>query len=266
MRKAIVAGQFYPEDKAELEKQINGFLEIKPDNSLKAAIVPHAGYMFSGKCAGKVYSLLPAAETYVLLGVNHQNLGENIAVSLESFETPLGVVENDTELGEEILKNLKTREDNQAHKHEHSIEVQLPFLQITQKTQNFKIVPILLKNYTIEICKNLAKAVFDSVNKLKRKIVLLASSDFTHTGSAYGFHGDIKVDKEAINKILEFNTKDFLEIAEKTTICGAGAIAATIETAKLLKAKKAELIDYYTSADIIPSENKVGYASIAFFA
>ncbi len=268
MRQAIVAGQFYPADKTELEKQVKGFIKKEPDNSIKAAIVPHAGYVFSGKCAGKVYSLLPSAETYIIIGVNHNSLGKDIAISLENFETPLGEVENDIELGKEIIKQLKTIGDNNAHKYEHSIEVQLPFLQMTQTTQktekNFKIVPLILKNYNFEICKNLAEKIFQASKKLKRKIIGIASSDFTHAGPGYGFFGGISIDKEAINEILKFNTKKFMNIAEKTTICGAGAIATAIESAKILKAKKAKLLDYYDSSSVMPNENKVGYAGIVF--
>lgn len=263
MRNAIVAGQFYPGDKTELEAQINSFLNIKPRNEeIVAAIVPHAGYFFSGKCAGKVYSLLPEAETYVVLGVNHNGLGKDIAISLEDFEIPFGIVKNDIELGKEIIKQLKTTEDKQAHKYEHSIEVQLPFLQSSQK--NFKIVPIILKNYNFEICKNLAEKIFQASKKLKRKIVVIASSDFTHAGPGYGFFGDISIDKRAIDEILKFDTEKFMKIAEKTTICGAGAIATTIELAKMLGAKKAKLLEYYDSSRIMPGDNKVGYASIVF--
>lgn len=266
IRKPIVAGKFYPADKAELEKQVKSFIKKNQDNSIKAAIVPHAGYMFSGKCAGKIYSLLPSVETYILLGVNHNALGKDIALSLENFETPLGIVENDVELGKEILKKLDIDNDDNAHRSEHSIEVQLPFLQITQKIQkNLKIVPIILKNYNLETCKNLARIICEASKKLKRKIITIASSDFTHAGPGYGFSGSIDIDKKAIDEILKLNSKDFIEIAEKTTICGAGAIATTIETAKLLGTKKARLLSYYTSADIMPSENKVGYAGIVFY-
>ncbi len=262
MRKAVVAGQFYPEDKAELEEEVRRYLKIKNDESIKAAIVPHAGYAFSGKCATSVYSVLPSAEAYVILGVNHYNLGRDIAISLENFETPLGIVKNDDELGKEILRNLKEKEDEEAHKYEHSIEVQLPFLQISQKS--FRIVPIILENYDFNICKNLSKIIFQASKKLKRKIIVIASSDFTHAGPSYGFSGSMDTDKEAIKKISNFDTQGFLETAEKTTICGAGAIATAIEAAKLLKARKARLLDYYDSSSVMPNENRVGYAGIVF--
>lgn len=262
IRKAIVAGQFYPLNKTELQENVKSFVKKKPNDKVKAAIVPHAGYMFSGKCAGKVYSILPEAETYIILGVNHNMLGENIALSLEDFETPLGEVKNDTELGKSILKELDVKEDGDAHKSEHSIEVQLPFLQVTQK--DFKIVPIILKNYNLESCKSLAKVLVEASKKLKRKIIILASSDFTHAGPNYSYYGDIKIDKQAIDEILKLNTKEFLDIASRTTICGAGAIATAVEAAKLLKAKSAKLLDYYDSSEVMPGENKVGYGAIVF--
>jgi len=262
MRKAVVAGQFYPAVKEKLEKDIRKYVKqgSEKNNAVKAAIVPHAGYLFSGRCAGKVYSSLPWAETYVILGVNHRAIGEDIAISLEDFETPLGVVENDVQLGEEILRQLQIHDSEEAHEYEHSIEVQIPFLQITQ--ERFHIVPILLKNYNFEICQKLAKIIVDASFKLRRKVIIIASSDFTHTGPAYDFSGDIKADKEAIDKILAFETAGFLSLAEKTTICGAGAIATAIEASKLMFAKKAELLMYYDSSEIINNENKVGYAGI----
>ena len=262
MRHAIVAGKFYPENKAELKRQLESFLKINKNEKVKAVIVPHAGYFFSGKCAGKAYSLLPASENYIILGVNHSGIGQDIAISLENWETPLGKINNDVKLGREILKELGIERDETPHKIEHSIEVQLPFLQVSQK--NFKIVPIILKNYSIELCKKLAEAIYVSSKNLKRKIIALASSDFTHSGLNYGMIIDMKIDKQAIDKILKFDTESFIEISEKTSICGAGAIATIIELAKMLGAKKAELLEYYDSSKIMPSESKVGYASIAF--
>ena len=260
MRKPVVSGKFYPAEKAELIEEIKGFVKKNPNNKVIAGIVPHAGYTFSGKCAGKVYGLLPEAQTYVMAGTNHTGLGKEISISLEDFETPLGIVKNDMQLGKEILQELGLQEDSQAHKYEHSIEVQLPFLQQSQK--DFKIVPIILADYNLEICKKLAKAIFKSSRKLKRKVILLASSDFTHSGPSYGAMIDMKIDKDAINKILKLDSKGFLDIANKTTICGAGAICTVIEFSKFKGAKKAELINYYDSSSVFPSADKVGYAGI----
>ena len=263
MRKSVVADQFYPADKTVLINKIKSLTKNNPDNKIKAMIVPHAGYDFSGKCAGKGFSVLPSADTYILFGVNHQAIGEDIAISLEHFETPLGIVKNNQEFGKQLLKELKIQEDSEAHKYEHSIEVQLPFLQVSQ--ENFKIVPIILKNINLKKIKQLAKTIFNLSEKLKLKIIPITSSDFTHSGPNYGNNIDIKIDKQAINSILKLETENFLKISEKTTICGNLAIACCIEIAKLMKSKEARLLDYYDSSQIIPSQNKVGYASIAFY-
>ena len=111
IRKPVVAGQFYPDDKTELERQVRNFLlakgrEIKKENA-KAAVVPHAGYNFSGKLAGKVFSIIPHKKDFILLGVNHSGIGAKACLSIEDFETPLGIVKNNRALGEKILAKLK---------------------------------------------------------------------------------------------------------------------------------------------------------------
>jgi MEMO1 family protein len=262
MRKPVVAGQFYPADKEKLEKEVKKYIKPNPDTSIKAVIVPHAGYIFSGRCAGKVFSALPHAETYVIIGVNHRSFGENIAVSLENFQTPFGEVGNDVVLGEEILRQLSLEEDEGAHELEHSVEVQLPFLQSTQ--QDFHILPILLKDYNLGLCKKLAEVIVSAARGVRRRIVVIASSDFTHTGPAYNFDGAIEIDKPAIDKIVAFDTQGFLDIAAKTTICGAGGIATIIEAARLLGATSGKLLEYYDSSAVLNNENKVGYAGIVF--
>ena len=263
MRKPVVAGKFYPDDKTSLEKEIKSFVKKNSNKKVIAAVVPHAGYTFSGKCAGKVYSLLPEADTYIIIGTNHTGMGKEISISLEDFETPLGIVKNDIQLGKEILQELGLEKDNEAHKYEHSIEVQLPFLQVSQR--DFKIVPIILGNHNLEMCRKLAKAVLNASKKLNRNIISLASSDFTHSGPSYGTMIDMKIDKQAINKILKLDNKGFLDVANKTTICGAGAICTVIEFSKFKEAKKAELVDYYDSSSVFSSANKVGYAGIVFY-
>jgi MEMO1 family protein len=262
MRTSVVSGQFYPKDKEKLEKEIGKYVKVNPDHKIRGAIVPHAGYLFSGRCAGKVYSVLPWAETYIIIGTNHHGSGGQISVSSEDFETPLGFASSDEDFVDSLLRELKIGPDNTAHQQEHSIEVQLPFLQVTQK--NFQFVPILLKGYDLETCKKLAEAIVKVARDLRRKIVVIASSDFTHTGPAYNFDGDIKMDNEAVNNILALDSDKFLEIAGKTTICGTGAIATLIEAMKLFDAKKPELLLYYDSSEILNNENKVGYAGIVF--
>ena len=258
MRKASYAGKFYPADKKELKELINSFK--KPEKKEKAVgiIVPHAGYLFSGNTASLVYSSIKQDfETVIVFGADHTGIGN--CVSLEDFETPLGVIEDDKEISAEISKFVKTSNFEK----EHSVEVQLPFVQTYFK--NIKIVPMIISsgNY-----KELAEKIFSVIKKSRGKVLVVASSDLTHFGHYYGFtrgdDRDVKdIDKKVIDKILKLDIEGFIEEARKTTVCGTGAISVCMEICKLLKARKAKLLDYSTSADVSGNTDAVvGYAGI----
>lgn len=280
MRHAIVAGQFYPAGKEELKKQIENFfssldISVLKDRKIIGGIVPHAGYIFSGKSASYVYKLLKDKfDTFIVLGTNHSGLGSKISLSIDDFDTPLGAVESDISLVEEIVKKkagLDLEVNETAHKYEHSIEVQLPFLKVVQK--GFKIAAILVRDLSIEEIKKFGKIISEIVKKKQERIFILASSDFTHYGRSYGFlpfrenvrENLYKLDEKAIKKIEELDVPGFLNEARKTTICGKDAIACCIEICKNLGCKKGEKLCYYTSGDIVNEwENAVGYASLVF--
>ncbi|MEM2784779.1 MAG: AmmeMemoRadiSam system protein B [Candidatus Pacearchaeota archaeon] len=283
VRKAVVAGQFY-EAKAELLKKqlVSCFLsklgpkklpEKASTKQMVAAIVPHAGYMFSGPCAAHAYYELSkyAAKKVIILGPNHTGISSaSFSCSLKDFETPFGIVENNRKLTEEIIKETEAQHDESAHLHEHSLEVQLPFLQFIYK--NFSITPIVVSESDYDSCKKFALKL-SSLIKNNDEILVLASSDFTHYGYSYGFLPFMpdenlskklkEFDKKAIDEILKLDSYGFYEKASKTTICGMAPIVVTIEICKLLK-KKPKLLCHYTSADIMKSDSAVGYASILF--
>lgn len=290
MRKEAFAGKFYPSDAKELKEMIKG-LSLKANTKkipkkILAAISPHAGYEYSGKAASSVYSAIAESwkkekqvpELFIILGTNHTGYAEaDFSLSFEDFETPLGIAKNDKEFGKKLLElssaDFNIKKDEHAHIAEHSIEVQLPFLQYFFR--DFKILPIMINNLSPESCEALVDALFDTVEEMKMKAVLIASSDFTHFGYIYGFMpftSDIKknlyeLDGKAIKKIIDFDTPAFVEFAEKTTICGSAPIAVAIEYARKFDCEKGFLIDYYTSADIAEEENyknAVGYAAIVF--
>jgi AmmeMemoRadiSam system protein B len=290
MRKAIVAGSFYSSGKKELEKEIEdcflskfGFGSIpkakRGNNETKGIIAPHAGYAYSGPCASYAYAKLAESsiDTFIILGTNHTGYAEShFALSLEDFETPLGIAKTDKEFYNLLAKESKnlagdTSRDKIAHQKEHSIEVQIPFLQFL--FNNPKILPIICRTEDAEECSKFAKIIVKTSKKLKRKICVIASSDFTHYGFSYGFvpfasnveEKMYSLDNNSIEFINQSKTKEFLESAGKTTICGAGAIALCMEICKEMKIKKSELLKYYTSGDITKNYNSaVGYASIAF--
>ena len=183
MRKAVVAGQFYPYDEDELNEEIERFLEnAKPEiKNSYGFVVPHAGHIYSGQTAAigfKSAKNLSKVETVILLGPNHSGMGAPIAVSFDEWETPFGTFFTDKDFAERLIDGESFFKDEWAHKEEHSIEVQLPFLyKINPKA---KIVCICLASQTKETAKRLAKKIIDTEKELKRKIIIIASSDFTH--------------------------------------------------------------------------------------
>lgn len=289
-RLPIAAGQFYEANPKKLREKIRwcflsefGPKSLPKGNSKNhfAAIVPHAGYTYSGPAAACVYKKIGEMEevdTFVIIGTNHSGLGPSISIFPEGiWRTPLGEVEVDNELSNEIANYSKFSEfDIHAHEYEHSIEVQLPFLQFLFK--KVKIVPIIFRGDDIlEEAKDLASAIETAARKLKRKIFVIASSDFTHYGRAYnyipffGSNEEIKnkvysLDEGAIQEITNLHEMKFLRYIYNTaaTICGFAPIIATIFYAKK-HIEKGMLLKYYCSGDISGDyENCVGYASILF--
>lgn len=285
MRKPIVAGQFYSSDKRELENEIAESFTNKfgPGTSpakrtkkkLHGTITPHAGYFFSGAGAAWVYKEIGESEfpdTYIILGVNHS--GPATCTSDEDWETPLGIVKCDSGFVEKLaLKGIPI--NNKAHRNEHSIEVQLPFLQFVSKDKidKLKIVPIMIADGKFERWGQIIK---ETINETKRKVVIICSSDFTHHGPNYDyvpFQTDIaknmrQLDITAVNFITKPNPKSFLEYTERTgaTICGRYGIAVLLWLMKYLKTeRKGTLLNYYTSGDVVNDyKNAVGYAAIVF--
>ncbi len=275
IRDSIAAGIFYPKNEYDLRNVVQEFLRNVPDEKIKGkigekiigGIVPHAGYVYSGQTAAYVYNLLRQREknvdVFVIFGANHTHY-EKIVVCLGDFETPLGIVKN-SKMTERIFREARGLSMNiiKDGASEHSIEVQLPFLQEIMKNKQFEIIPILVRDINIEECKKLAGIVYGLIKG--RKIFVLASSDFTHYGQGYGFldKNFKKYDKEAIEQIVVMNSEKFLEKAEGTTICGSTAIVCCIELCKLLGAEKGKLLDFTNSSKISGDKSQVvDYAGI----
>ncbi len=282
-RKPIVAGQFYPANFNDLNNQINesfnskygpGDLPLnKRTKELFGIIAPHAGYTYSGPGAAWAYKEIAEAklaDLYIMLGLSHS--GAETCLSLEDWETPFGAIQTDKEFGKKLIeKGIK--QDEAAHQKEHSIEVQLPFLQFANKAylKQLKIMPIITspdKNY-----EEIAKIIAETIKELKLNACIIASSDFTHFGLNYAYfpfkdnikENMYKLDNDAIEHIKALNAYRFLDYTEQTgaTICGKYPIAVMLEASKLLGAKKARLLNYYTSGDIAGDYGSaVGYAAI----
>ena len=259
MRRAIVAGQFYPSDPESLKAMIQAYVQPIKDNSVIACISPHAGYIYSGRTAGKVHSLLPDVETYVIVGPNHTGYGSPVAVSTDDWQTPLGIVKVDLDFVKALPKRIIDM-DEIAHRYEHSLEVQIPFLQYLHS--NFKIVPICLGLQDEETAMEVAEEIIEAEEKTRKNIVVIASSDMHHYLPDEECR---RLDAEVIDAILSMDVSRFYEkIYElQASVCGYGAIAVAMSYANYHNGR-AELVDYSTSGDVADKNMVVGYAGIAF--
>ncbi|MEM4551692.1 MAG: AmmeMemoRadiSam system protein B [Thermosphaera sp.] len=281
-RLPVVSGYFYPSDKRELESLIEWSFThpIGPGTLPKISatrrketigyISPHAGYIYSGPVAAHTYFQMAmdgAPETVIILGTNHTGYGALVSIYPGgTWETPLGSMEVDSELGKAIAEKSHIAElDEYAHVEEHSIEVQLPFIQYIYGNR-VRILPVVLGLHTPDTAMDLARSIMEAVSSLKRDVILVASSDFNH----YDPHEiTVKKDSDAISMILRLDSLGFYNtlLREDISVCGPGGIMVLIEYSKLLLKEKAraELLKYATSGDVSGDKSHVvGYASIRF--
>lgn len=253
-----MAGAFYPSHPDSLLAMLDEFVSRNPQN-VGAGVAPHAGYMYSGRTAGKLYSLIPDAETYVVIGPNHTGYGSMVAVSTDTWLTPLGEVETDVEFID-AMPGIIIDRDEIAHKYEHSIEVQLPFLQYI--CSNFMIVPVCMGLQDEETAREVAAEILTAQEKTERKIVVIASSDMHHY-----LPDDVCRERDAkvIDSIISMDVSRFYMTVNsmQASVCGVGPIAVAMLYSKSKNAT-AELVDYSTSGDVADKSQVVGYAAIAF--
>jgi len=262
MRSPAVAGQFYPRNPEDLKHLLYEMFSGIALEELPAlgCVVPHAGYIYSGSVAAEVYARLPKRETYVILGPNHHGLGAPIAMSRDTWKTPLGLVETDTELADALAGTIIDQEES-AHIHEHSIEVQLPFLQ--NRFTGFKILAIAMGMQDEETAVEVGSAIGKAAKDLKRDCTFIASSDFTHYEPR-----DVarKIDANLIEAILRMDVSELYSRVYKydATACGYGPISAVITASKSMGASSGKLLRYATSGDVTGDYSQVvGYGAIA---
>jgi MEMO1 family protein len=265
IRKPCVAGQFYPLSKSSLKIEIDALVDKKAEKkNVIACILPHAGYMYSGKVAAETVSQVNIKDTVILLGPNHTGNGAEFSIMTEgTWQTPLGEIKIDSDLAASLLKNSKNLEDDLlAHLNEHSLEVELPLLQYFRP--DFKIVPIAFSSDNIKKLKETGASIAQ-VLKNNSQVLMVASTDMTHYESQESAK---KKDNEAINAILELDEDSLIEKIQRfnITMCGFAPVIVLIVAAKLLGAKHATLVKYQTSGDITgDKESVVGYAGIILY-
>lgn len=279
-RSPIAAGQFYPRDKQDLENTINKFMRRVrvEERKIKGCVSPHAGYLYSGVTQAHIYKTISNENpVFLIIGPNHLGSGSPLSImSSGIWKTSLGEARIESELGRRIKENTGILdEDLQSHSQEHSIEVQLPWLQY--KFDNFSFIPILIttKMFDSKDLKELGKKIGEVCENYDREVIFIASSDFTHFGASYGYQPvsgspqkklDFieEVDKEAASAIENLDPKGFEAIVNKysSTICGRDAISLTLYILED-KAKKGELLHYSTSYEVSGDPYAiVGYCGI----
>jgi MEMO1 family protein len=267
VRLPAVAGRFYPSDPAELSAQVREYTtptDGPPVRNVKACLVPHAGLIFSGHVAGAVFSSIRIPNKVVILGVRHRPPGSPAAIISDgAWRTPLG----DAQIDHELAAKLKAAcpllsEDAVAHSKEHSLEVEIPFLQVL--APGFHFVPIALGTAHFETLVTAGQAIGDVLAAEKQEILLVTSSDLNH----YEDDATTRVkDRKAIEQLLNMDARGLYDVCRKEEIsmCGLGPAVAMLTALQVLKASNAELIRYATSADRSGDPSAVvGYAGMVF--
>ncbi len=262
MRHPCVAGQFYPKSAQSLERAVSEYLNVKVEKKEQAVaiIAPHAGYIYSGAVAGTVYASVKVPELTILLGPNHTGLGEKASVSTYGkWDTPLGEVEVDNGFVDLLLKDTELfQPDDMAHAREHSLEVQLPFLQAVNPET--RIVAITLMHGSYVSAKEMGEHLSKVIKEYGKETLIAVSSDMNHYESEEETN---KKDKLAIEEILKLDAEQLMSVTEEKDIsmCGVFPAAVAIEASKILGATKARLISHATSGDVSgDKEQVVGYA------
>jgi AmmeMemoRadiSam system protein B len=266
LRLPAVAGRFYPSNPAELTAQVQQFAKTDPGGkklAAKACLVPHAGYMYSGHVAGAVLSRLALPQRIIILGVRHFPRGEPIAILASgAWRTPLGDAPIDVSLANALTAECPLlREDRVAHSAEHSLEVQLPFLQVL--APGFAFVPIALGTVRFEDLVSVGEAMA-RVLAATPDVLLLTTSDLNHYENDETTRAK---DRKAVEKLLALDARGLYDTCstEDISMCGLGPAVAMLTALRALSTTHAELVDYATSADVSGDTSAVvGYAGLIF--
>jgi AmmeMemoRadiSam system protein B len=270
VREPAVSGMFYPDNPTKLRKDIESYLgnAIVPDfaEDVVGMISPHAGYMYSGQIAAYGFRTIAkkSYDTVILIGPSHRVYFEGVALwDRGSFETPLGRIDIDEDIASEITNIggiIKPNMD--THTEEHSLEVQLPFLQSV--LDNFEIIPLIMGIQTSSACRKLVEAMFRALQTSKKKYLVIGSTDLSH------YYPDAeakKLDNVVIRRLETFDIPGMIEDIEtgRTEACGAGPVIATMMLAEKLGADHCRVLKYANSGDVSGDKSGVvGYVSAVF--
>ncbi|HID96606.1 MAG TPA: AmmeMemoRadiSam system protein B [Thermodesulfobacteriaceae bacterium] len=261
-RKPAVANQFYDADPTRLHFELAELTgSVRDTESAIAIIAPHAGYVYSGAIAGAAYARVKIPKTVIILGPNHTGAGSPAAVMVAgAWEMPMGTVPIASDLASLVLQNSRyLEEDSLAHRYEHSLEVQVPFLQYRQP--GLEIVPICMSSASYPVCHEIGIGLAEAVRKYPGPVLFVASTDMTHYEPQEQV---VARDRLAIDRILAMDPEGLLETVRSNGIsmCGVVPTTITLVAAKALGAQKAHLVRHATSGDVSGDYLRVvGYAS-----
>ncbi len=263
IRQPAVAGSFYPANQSELSALVDSMLQQESEVHItKGIIVPHAGYVYSGSVAGKVFGQTKIPKRVIIIGPNHSGVGANIAVSgADSWATPLGNIPISTNLRNELLAAISAAViDDQAHRSEHSIEVMLPFL--LKKQPELEILPISLSQLSLAACLQFGSAIAAIIKQQNNEVLLLASTDMNHFASA---EQSKELDFMAINAMTSYDPQRLYQVVRENRIsmCGVLPTITVMQAAHDLGATDCKLINYAHSGQVNGDNNRVvGYAGL----
>lgn len=264
IREPVVAGQFYTADPAALLREIQSYLPPpEPPLPAKALIAPHAGYMYSGPVAGAVYRAVRLAPRVIVLGPNHTGRGAPLSLYPDGeWRTPLGVVAVDHDLNERLQKECPgLQQDRVAHAREHSLEVQLPFLQVLAPGFRFSGICVGTADYSA--LETLGHALARVIRSVEDPVLVVCSSDMNHFESA---EIAARKDRMAIEKIQQVDARGLYRVVldEDISMCGFAPAVSALTACSDLGASAGHLIRYANSGDVSGDyERVVGYAGLA---
>lgn len=263
-RMPAVADRFYPGDpehlRSAMEMLIPAVAEADKTEAL-AIVLPHAGYVYSGATAGQTISRVRVPETALILGPNHHGRGEALALGTEDWRMPLGTVPVNRQLAADILKDsLIIVEDEEAHLLEHSLEVQVPFLQQVQP--GLRIVPLVVSQLSYSQCRKVAQELATAISNYEQPVLMVASTDMSHYESR---QQAAQKDKLAIERILALDPQGLYStvIGQRISMCGVIPTTIVLLTALELGATRVELVRYTDSGEASGDTSQVvGYAGL----
>ena len=268
LKRSVIAGSWYPGNPSILRRDIENYFDSAPESELPGDVVgliaPHAGYAYSGQIAANAYNLIRGKkyDVVIVVGPSHRVAFHGVSVfSRGGYETPLGIVPVDEDLAEKIKNISKVVADIPgAHLQEHSVEIQLPFLQVA--LGEFLFLPLVMGEQDTNTCRELADAIYKS--STGKKILIVGSSDLSHF---YNYNTAKKMDAIALKFLKKGDAAGLLQSLENGEVeaCGGGPMAVAILVARMMKADKAHLLKYANSGDVTGDKSSVvGYVSAVY--